>query len=106
MTLTLTDIQMVSLAIAPVSAAGNPAEVQSVVWASSDESILTVVASEDGLSAVATTVGPLGTAQVTVTADADLGEGVVPLTGILDVVVVGSQAATLGVVAGTPESRL
>lgn len=106
MTLTLTDIQKVSLSIAPVSAAGNPAPVENVVWTSSNPEVLEVVASEDGLTAVASTVGPLGTAQVTVVADADLGEGVVPLTGILDVVVVGSQAVSLGVVAGTPEPRI
>lgn len=106
MTLTLTDIQKVSLSIAPVSAAGNPAPVDSVVWTSSNPEVLTVVASEDGLTAVASTVGPLGNAQVTVVADADLGEGVVELTGILDVVVVGSQAVSLGVVAGTPEPRI
>lgn len=101
----LTDVQKVSLSITPVTAAGNAAPVESVTWASSNEAVLTVVAAEDGLSAVATAVGPLGTAQVTVVADALIGEGTVELTGVLDVEVVASQAVSLVVAAGTPEPK-
>lgn len=102
----LTDIQKVSLAISAVSAAGNPAPIENAVWASSDESILLVEAAPDGLSAVATTVGPLGNAQVQVSADARIGEGEVPLQGILDVEVISSEAAALSIAPGVPESRL
>lgn len=102
----LTDIQKVSLAISAVSAAGNPAPIENAVWASSDESILIVEAAPDGLSAVATTVGPLGNAQVQVFADARIGEGEVQLPGILDVEVISSEAASLNIAAGVPESRL
>ena len=101
----LTDVQKVSLAIAPVDAAGNAAPVETVVWSSTDETVLTVVAAEDGLSAVATAVGKLGTAQVKVDADAQLGEGVVTLTGLQDFEVVASQAVALGVVVGAPEAK-
>lgn len=45
------------------------------VWASSDETVLTVAAAADGMSASIETVAP-GTARVTVSADADLGAGV------------------------------
>lgn len=106
MALVLTDLEKVSLSVAFTTAAGNPAVVDGVpVWGTSDETILSVVAAEDGLSAVVTTVGPLGGAQVSVTADADLGEGLKPLVGVLDVTVVGSEAVFAIVAAGVPELK-
>lgn len=106
MALVLTDIQKVSLSITPTSAAGNPAPVDGApVWTSSDESVLTVTASEDGLSAEAVTTGKLGVAQVSVSADADLGEGVTTITGVLDVEVKASEAVSLAVSAGTPTNK-
>jgi hypothetical protein len=97
--------QKVKLSIAPVDAAGNSAPVQNPQWLSTDPGVLTVEPSVDGLSASAVAVGPLGTAQVQVSADADLGSGVVALTGILDVQVVAGQAVSLGILAGTPEPK-
>lgn len=106
MALVLTDIQKVSLSITPTSAAGNPAPVDGApVWTSSDESVLTVTASADGLSAEAVTTGKLGVAQVSVSADADLGEGVTTITGVLDVEVKASEAVSLAVSAGTPTNK-
>jgi hypothetical protein len=106
MAIQLTDIQKVALSISAVDAAGNPAPIETVSWVSSDTNILTVEASADGLSAVATTVGPLGTAQVQVTADVRMGVGEVNLQGILDVEVIASEAVALNIAAGVPESRL
>jgi len=101
--LILTDSQKVTLAIAPVSKAGNPAVVESSAWSSSDDTVLTVVAADDGMSAVATVTGVLGSAQVSVSADADMGEGVETLIGTLDVDVVAGQAVSLGISVGAPE---
>lgn len=107
MALILTDIQKVALTVSAVDAAGNPAQIENVSWQSSNVDILTVaVEQSDDKKAVATTVGPLGTAQIQVTADARIGEGVVELTGVLDVEVVASEATTLSIVPGTPESRI
>lgn len=106
MALVLTDVQKVQLSISPTSAAGNPAPVDGVpVWASSDETVLVVTASEDGMSAEAVTTGKLGKAQVNVSADADLGEGVKTITGVLDVEVKVSEAVSLTVSAGTPTDK-
>lgn len=102
----LTDIEKVALAIQPLSAAGNPAPVESVAWAVSDPSILSLTPSEDGLSCSVVTTGALGAARVNVTADADLGEGIVTLEGFIDFEIVASQAVNLNIAAGTPESRL
>lgn len=104
----LTDMQKVGLAIQPVDGAGNPAKIDAApVWdvIGANPEILTVTASDDGLSAEVVTVGPLGTAQVRVVADADLGMGVKPITGILDVEVIASEAVAVVVNAGEPEDR-
>ena len=106
MSLVLTDEQKVTLSIQPKTAAGNPAPVDGIpIWSSSDETILAVVSAPDGLSATATTVGPVGSAQVNVSADADLGAGVRTLTAILDVQVIAAEAVSLAINAGTPELK-
>lgn len=106
MSLILKDDQKVKLSILPVDAKGNPAAVDGVpVWASSDDGVIAVIPSADGLSATATAVGKVGTAQVSVTADADLGDGVSNIAGVLDVTVVAGQAVSVGVTAGTPEAQ-
>jgi len=103
MAFTLTDIQQVTLAITAVDARGNPAKLDGApVWATSDAALLTVTPSADGMSCVATAVGPLGTAQVTVTADADLGAGIRELTGLLDIEIIASEALNVTIVPGTP----
>jgi hypothetical protein len=105
--LQLTDVQEVDLSIGPKDREGNPAQLDGVpTWVSSDPSIVTVTAAADGLSAVAATVGPLGTATVTVTGQGDLtGGGSDEVTDTVTVTVVGSQASSLNVTAGTPTQR-
>jgi hypothetical protein len=102
----MTDSQKVALSITVVDAKGNPANVDGApTWTSSDASVVTVAAAEDGLSAVATAVGPLGTAQVNVQADADLGEGSEAIAGVLDVQIVGGKAVSLTIGAGVAEEQ-
>ena len=106
MALILTDEQQVPLSVSFTTAAGNPAIVDGApVWTSSDENIVTVQPAEDGLSAVALTVGPLGVAQVSVTADADLGEGTRTITGLLDIEVRAAEAVVANIGAGAPELK-
>jgi hypothetical protein len=106
MSLVLTDIQEVTLSVAPVSAAGNPAPVEGPpVWSVSDPTVGAVTVAADGLSAKFVTTGKLGLCQVNVSADADLGPGVKTITGVLEVEVVASEAANLGVTAGTPADK-
>lgn len=90
---TLPDDKTASAAVSYVDAKGNAAKVEGApVWSSSDDTILTVEAAADGMSATITPAGPLGTAQVKVEADADLGPGVLPIITIGDVEVVAGQA--------------
>lgn len=101
----LTDTQQVDLAIKPLDKKGNPAQVDGTpVWASSNPDVVSVVPSADGLSAVAK-AGNIGTSQVSVTADADLGPGVTTISGVLQIDVAGGQAVSLGIIAGTPAEQ-
>lgn len=104
--LILTDSQQVAFSIKVTDKKGNPASVEGVPeWASSDDTILTVEAAADGLSAVAKAAGPLGTAQVSVTADADLGTGVTSIIGTQDVEVVAGAAVAIALTGAAPEEQ-
>ena len=95
---TLPADKQVKMQIAYVDAAGNPAAVDGlVVWQSSDTTIVvaTVDVSDSTIVAV-TPGGAIGQAQITATADVDLGAGVTPLITTADITVVAGQA-----VAGT-----
>ncbi len=102
----ITDTQQVDLAIKPVDKKGKPGQVDGVpTWASSNPAVAAVEPAQDGLSAVVKTADELGTTQISVTADADLGEGVTPIAGTIDIEVVGGQAVSLGIIAGTPQEQ-
>lgn len=104
--LILTDTQQVDLTVAFLDKANNPAPVDGVpVWSSSDDTVLTVTAGADGLSATAVTTGKLGQAQVSVTADADLGAGTTSISGVLDVSVQAGAAVVANIAAGTPTEK-
>lgn len=98
--LALQNDQQVTATISPVDAKGNPAKVDGApTWTSSSEDVATVVPAADGLSAVVAGVD-IGTCQVNVKADADLGEGTTDLTGTLDVEVVAGSAVALSITTG------
>jgi hypothetical protein len=104
--LILTDAQEVDLAIKPLDRKGKPAQVDGIPeWTSSDPTIAKVTPLEDGLSAVVAATDNLGSVQIRVTADADLGEGVEPITGTLDLEIAGGKAVSLGIIAGTPREQ-
>lgn len=105
MKLVLGDDQKVTLSISPVDAKGNPAAVDGApAWSSSDDTILAVTAAPDGMSAVAV-AGKIGDAQISVTADADMGGGTTTIAGALDVSVLAGQAVAFTINAGTPEAQ-
>lgn len=102
--LLLTDTQKCPLSITPVDSKGNPAEVDGAPeWSVADPALLTIDVAPDGMSATIAAVGPLGSTQVNVTADADLGAGTEPVSGVLDVTVQAGKAVSLGIKAGAPE---
>jgi hypothetical protein len=102
----LTATQEFDLAIKPVDKKGNAAQVDGVpVWASTNVEIVTVTAAEDGLSCIAK-ANKIGDAQISVKADADLGEGIRELVGVLDITVVAGEAATLTIINTAPREQV
>lgn len=92
----LTSQEFPSVTLSITNSAGQPASVDGVpVWATSDATIVSVVAAADGMSAVVAAVAAGGPARVTVTADADLGAGVVTLTGVSEDINVAQDPAQL-----------
>lgn len=106
MEVVLTNAQKVRIRVEPADEYGNPAPVDGVpVWSLSDPSLITLELEPDGMSGYAITVGPVGTCTLTVTADADMGPGVVPISGNLDLIVVQSQATFIGFSTDAPEPK-
>ena len=100
----LKDTEQVVLSVVPVDAKGNTAPVDGApAWGSSDPAVATVTPAADGLSATVAAVGPLGKTQISVTADADLGEGIESIVGTLEIEVVAGEAVSLSIKTGTPE---
>lgn len=98
----LTATQQIELAIKPLDRKGNPAQVDGIPqWSSSNTEAITLQPHEDGLSCIAI-ANKLGDAQVSVKADADLGEGVEFITGALDITVVAGKASMLTILTVPP----
>ena len=103
----LPDGMRVAVAVAYVDADGNPAVVDGpATWSSSDSAIATVTATGDYAAVVAATKGgTLGTAQITATADAQMGAGITNLLTTFDVTVVAGQAVAGTITpSGAPEA--
>ena len=105
MEIQLTNEQQVTVTLTPKTSAGKPATLDGVPTWEVITGESTVTASADGLSALIVSSDNPGDTQILVKADADLGEGVVEISEVLDVHVAGAQAANLGVSVGTPELK-
>lgn len=101
MLITITNEQKVLVTLAPTTAAGNSATLDGVAAWSVVSGDATLEVAEDGLSAYLVSGVADVNSQIEVTADADLGEGVVTLTDVIDLAVVAAQASVLGLVADT-----
>lgn len=85
---------------------GNKAKVDGMPeWATDNSEVLTLTPAADGLSCVVAAAGPLSTANITLTADADLGTGVKPVIGTLEVTITAGEAATVVLTPGTPSDQ-
>jgi hypothetical protein len=75
---------------------GNPAKVDGLPkWGSSNESLLSIVVAEDGMSADVTSLGGMGLLELQVSADADMSDGVKDIFGKADVEVIAGDAEVL-----------
>jgi len=103
-TIALTTEEKVLLTLSPQTPNGNPAPVDGEpVWSVTAGDV-TLDVQPGGLSAYVVS-GAAGTSEVTVTADADMGEGVKTLSDIAAVNVVPAEAAGLGLSVGAPEPK-
>ncbi len=102
---TMTVTQQFLASIQPVDSKGKPAPIDGMaVFTSSDESVAKVVAQPNGLSALIVAQG-VGDYSISVSADADLGAGVVTLIASDTGTVTQGQAVSLGITAGPVEEQ-
>jgi len=103
--LVLPNDHKVKASIQPVDAKGNPAAIEgAATWSSSNDQIAAVAnIAADGLSADVVPGATLGTCQINVQGDADLGSGVTSIAGVLDVQVVAGQAVGFTISTTPPE---
>src|SRR4030095_12017502 len=102
---TLTATQQIELEAIVEDARGNAAQVQDPRWEASETNVLYVSPNPadpgNPLKCVVKAAGPMDEASlVTFTADADLGDGVAPIIGTLDVIVVSGRAHSVRLSAG------
>lgn len=101
-----TDQSFPSVSLTITKKDGSPATVDGVpIWASSDDTVLRPEPVSDGMTGSVKPVAA-GVARVVVTADADLGSGVVTITGVSEDITVTtgplSMATTIAITLGDP----
>jgi len=101
----MTADQKVTIPLKITKKNGSPASVDGApVWANSDDTVGKLTVADDGMSAVLVGV-VAGAARLVVTADADLGAGVTPITGALDYTITPGALPTIELIPGTPEDQ-
>lgn len=89
------------LSIKLVDKFGNPAAVEGApAWSLTNTALANLVVSPDGMSAELSPLGPIGTFNVQVSADADLGEGVKTIFGELTIDLLSGEAVAIEIVPG------
>lgn len=107
MAATLTKAQQVSGQVNPVDRQGNPAPVQAgtVEFSSSDENVFVVEEDPDDETKFKVIAKGVGVAQLSVKADADLGDGVTTIETFAAVEVFPEAAVGFGLTFGQPEDQ-
>lgn len=83
---------------------GNPTSLQNPVWSTTDDLVASLTVTEGTTTRVV--AGNLGTASITVTADADLGDGVKEISSMpFDIEVVPGDAEVINIQASTPTDQ-
>ena len=104
--LSITNEQQVAVTLTPVTATGKPATLDGApVW-SVLEGASTVLPAANGLSAVIRSSDTPGDTRILLKADADLGAGVIEVSDVITVHVLGANASSLGLVVGTPTAKV
>ncbi len=105
---TMSDLQILDTSgpldgtVAFLDAVGNPTAADDIpVWSSSDESVATIAASDDGMSAVVTPTGSLGATVISVSSTRSSDQAVVSAAATLTV---AASEETQGSVTLTPQA--
>jgi hypothetical protein len=105
MEISITNEQKVNVRLEPVTSTGKPARLDGVPTWSVQSGDATVEAASDGLSAFLISSDNPGDTAFLVSADADLGEGVVTISDVVTLKVAGAQADNLGIAADAPVAK-
>lgn len=107
MAVTLTTAQQVRGTVQPVDRQGKPASVEtgSVSYVSSNPDVCTVDEDPDDETKFTVVAHAPGVAQISVIADADLGEGVTTISTFAAVEVLPEGAVGFGIQFGPPEDQ-
>lgn len=108
MAVIITDTQFIEGQVQPVNKKGQPSQVEqgSVEYSSSNEAVFTVTEDADDETKFVVTAVGAGTGQLNYSADADLGEGVVTITGFTDIEITPAQATGFNVTFGEPQEQV
>lgn len=102
-----TDEEFANVTLSITNESGQQAPIDGMpVWASSDETVLSVTPTMNSMSAVISSVGP-GVARISVMADANLGEGVSTITGVTEdiTVTLSNSASVITLILGEPTPK-
>ncbi len=101
----ITNEQKVHIKLAPKTAAGGPANIDGKATFEVIEGDANVTADDDGLGAYLISGSNAGVSKIKVTADADLGEGVVPISEDISLNVIFPMATSLGMEVADAEPK-
>ena len=93
----------VDVTVSFVDDTGDPAPAENLVWTSGDPAALEIIETSDPMMVTIHAVGAVGAiVPLTMEADADLGDGIVPITASEDINIVSGQATTASFGFGEP----
>lgn len=101
--ISLTTEQQVKVSVAPVTPKGKPVALDGAVLFSTNDNV--TINMLDDKSAMILAPEVIGDVTVTVSGDADLGAGVVTIKDTILLHISDPQASSLGLTAGTPETK-
>lgn len=101
----MSDTQQSVLSLSFVDKKGNPAPTPAgtVTWLVDNAAMIALTPAADNLSCVAASVGPLGTATISVKVSAP--DGTTLAAGSIDATITGGTATTINVTAGAPTEQ-
>lgn len=108
MALTMTSTQQASGQVQPIDSKGNPAKVEAgtVEYEIGDPALVEVIEDEaDETKFTVKALGPVGVTQLTIRADADLGEGVKSIETFAAIEITPAGAVGFGIAFNAPEEQ-